>query len=257
MNHHVAESTLKLFSELLSQGLRVTEIAEKTGFSKAHVYLALKQSGADYKTRKPEETDRLVLEAYRSGLRPYLIAKKLGRSYDGVYESLKRSGITFDKDNRTPPPFIPEPYEIQSLDPIWAAEFRGFFYGEGCARMDNNSGNFRPILTIGLRADDIAILEEIQSKLGGTINEKPEHHKNPNAFDGKKWAVTGWSPVRSVIEATSLLGDRLSAKKRQDVSILYRAIIARYEMPMWFTPEQRSVLADYRLQLQQVKHFQL
>lgn len=90
----------------------------------------------------------------------------------------------------------------EPIDPIWAAEFRGFFWGEGtiailCGRPDANrptkSGKPRQMAhysiaitaSIGLRSDDAALLYELQRRLGGQITLE-------NYRDGSGKTVTRW-----------------------------------------------------------------
>jgi hypothetical protein len=63
------------------------------------------------------------------------------------------------------------------IDPVWAAEFRGFFWGEGSLNMTcETQGRPKSIAlaaSIGLRCDDAAILEAFQAKLGGNLRSEP------------------------------------------------------------------------------------
>lgn len=255
MTVRVSQSATSKILDALHRGLRVRDIVKETGFSPSYVYAALKRSGEDYKTRKPEVTNRRVVELYQSGLDAMEIADELDMHPTSIYDALKRIGIKLDR--RGEAPFEPEPCTIGPLDEIWCAEFRGFFYGEGCAKIDMCCGHHRPSLSIGLRADDHAVLEDMQSKLGGHLASKSEHRRNPNASPELKWFVVGWSPCRYVIEAVSLASGKLGAKKQRDVDILYEAILARYKMPKRMSHDDLEILRQYRIRLQEVKRFQL
>lgn len=78
----------------------------------------------------------------------------------------------------------------EPIDPIWAAEFRGFFWGEGTLAMQvqNHQGHYRSIsvaASMGLRSDDAAILTAFQERLGGVL--RTEHYR-----DGSGKTITRW-----------------------------------------------------------------
>jgi hypothetical protein len=65
-------------------------------------------------------------------------------------------------------------FDLHSVDPIWAAWFAGFFTGEGYIGLSGGSTNSRalpgPVIAINMRMDEVEILEEIASVLGGTVS---------------------------------------------------------------------------------------
>ena len=58
----------------------------------------------------------------------------------------------------------------EPIDPIWAAEFRGFFWGEGCLGAGIVHDMYRIAAIINLRMDDADTLREFQRRLGGTLS---------------------------------------------------------------------------------------
>lgn len=117
------------------------------------------------------------------------------------------------------------------LDPIWVAEFRGFFCGEGYLGITSNGWNRRrtskayvPRAQITLRLDDLATLQDIQSKLGGSIHyerrgrvtkhDTGEYHSRAYAA----WRVNTWPDVKRV--CLLLKDGNLPFKKREIVSYM-------------------------------------
>lgn len=73
-----------------------------------------------------------------------------------------------------------------TIDPIWAAEFRGFFWGEGTIAVSCRQPlavakphikwqgySIQVIASIGLRSDDAPLLYEFHRRLGGRIRTEP------------------------------------------------------------------------------------
>lgn len=62
-----------------------------------------------------------------------------------------------------------------AFDPLWVAEFRGFFAGEGSISIQiiHKKGNsyalFRPRCRISLRLDDHQVLREFNERIGGSL----------------------------------------------------------------------------------------
>lgn len=202
-----------------------------------------------------------ILAAWAEGLAIPEIMSKVGLGRSAVYQRLKNAGISISYDRGCLKSEMPV---IAPLAPMWAAEFRGLFFGEGCAMINLSSGktkkHFQPMLRITLRADDFAVLEDIRERLGGGLADR-DYSTQPSAPEGanpgKEWYVVGWGRCRAVIEATGLAMAYLPCKKAQDIAILYEAILARYQMPHLLGPENRATLMAYRERLQQVKKFHL
>ena len=85
----------------------------------------------------------------------------------------------------------------EPIDPIWAAEFRGFFWGEGTLavqRVSNKNNktrdkwySFSIQATIGLRFDDAPLLCEFQRRLGGRIRVEQPRKEGLNPI--VRWAI--------------------------------------------------------------------
>jgi hypothetical protein len=73
------------------------------------------------------------------------------------------------------------------IDPEYAAEFRGFFWGEGMLTMQKWSKrrSFAVYCRITLRDDDRLVLYKLQGRLGGTIR------RIANPGNGSKQFVNG------------------------------------------------------------------
>lgn len=73
----------------------------------------------------------------------------------------------------------------------WAAEFRGWFWGEGSFKA-SEAGKFNQSLSLGivlgLRADDEPIVREFQRRLGGTLTVRP--YRNDSNKLMARWQVT-------------------------------------------------------------------
>lgn len=202
-----------------------------------------------------------ILAAWSEGLLIPEIMSRVSRSRATVYSILKDAGIDISYARgclKSEMPVLPV------LNPLWAAEFRGFFYGDGCASLNLSPGktkkHFQPMLKIGLRADDVVVLKDIHVKLGGNLIDR-DYTNQPSACAGanpaKLWYVVGWGHCRAVIEATGLASGHLPAKKTRDVALLYETILIRYQMPHLLGPKNREILMGYRAQLQEIKRFRL
>lgn len=88
----------------------------------------------------------------------------------------------------------------EPIDPIWAAEFRGFFWGEGTLNMIGGQPHrneypnrhwgrhsFSIQASIGLRSDDRAVLTEFQRRLGGKLRIEPYRDTSEKTIT--RWVV--------------------------------------------------------------------
>ncbi len=75
------------------------------------------------------------------------------------------------------------------ISPIWQAEFRGFFWGEGTIAINHARGrfSFANVASIGLRSDDAPILLEFQRRLGGCV--RIEKYRDGTAKTITRWVV--------------------------------------------------------------------
>ena len=150
-------------------------------------------------------------------------------------------------------------FDHLSIDPLWAAEFSGFFMGEGTCLMtqvDGRKGLPTPVVAIHLRRDDRPILEEIRSVIGGRIT----NHETPPGKDGYQskpqstWAVSGFARTKEVL---SLLKKSTSfpAKKRRDVEILLEYILWRETVPCFPSDSDKETARKFKEELSSIKIF--
>lgn len=253
--------TLKKYRQILDAyraGLQPAEIAESLNYSRSAIYRALKFFGIR-PGRDTRRSQALIIPLFeQGGYSRREIAEKLGYSYAHTCLVIQSYLKNPEPAIRPRAPFNPEPYEIDFIDPVWAAEFRGFFYGDGCAMLGNSTGSYLPVLTISLRADNAPLLKNIQDVLGGTLHGRDMSDSLPNSKPQTIWRISGWPKCRGVLEGAGFIqAPVFPAKKCKDIAILYAAIQYRYSIPYWMTDEERAVLADYYLALREVKRFQL
>lgn len=131
-------------------------------------------------------------------------------------------------------------YDIHGnlIPEIWKAEFRGFFMGEGCLwfgkTFRKNKPNtpekathkssplgyyyYRTEAIISLRLDDLEILQDIQSRLGGKIMTRYIYHNRPTCKPSARWWVGSKEGCQRIVDILS--STVLPAKKM-------------YELPLW------------------------
>src|ERR1700690_4347665 len=113
----------------------------------------------------------------------------------------------------------------------WTSEFRGLFWGEGCAdiqrysRERSNRYFYRPRLRITMRADDRRMLEDIQQHLGGTITEGHSHPDNYKTRPTVTWTLANKAEIVKVCDM--LLKANLPAKKLQQIKHIREAAYMR------------------------------
>jgi len=249
----VSDQVVNLVSEVLEEGYSsAQEIADELSLGRGTVYRALQALDIRLE-RDGDRTRSIVRTCWEEGLHLDDIAREAGISTAHVYHVMKHLGIEPDFQERLS--FNPEPYIIPEPDPVWAAEFRGLFYGEGCTGLEHPSaGGWRPFLIIGLRLDDRSLLEDVYNHLGCHLGNRPGRgNHNPQA----RWGAWGWARCRAVIEATDLDRGLLPAKKLNDLALVYEAILARYDMPFRYGDEGHSFFSDYHKRIKAVKKYQL
>lgn len=96
-----------------------------------------------------------------------------------------------------------------ALDPVWRAWFRGLFWGEGClairyqrCRKNGKIKQYhRPTIEITQAADNRAMLEHVQSVLGGTIYDRKSLYGSRGAKQPySTWMVRDLSKCRFVVD---------------------------------------------------------
>lgn len=159
----------------------------------------------------------------------------------------------------------------REFDPIWMAEFRGFFWGEGCLsfqfvhRKDYPFPVYRLHAKASLREDDSALLYDVYEKMGGTIwhrnktyqNQRFGHTTNPAVI----WDATGHESLCRV--AYVLDGGLLPAKKRLELSVWKEALEIHLSHARGggyrpkYTPEDRQRIEFLAQELHNLKVFKV
>lgn len=117
------------------------------------------------------------------------------------------------------------------LDPLWEAEFRGFFFGEGYLGITSNGygrNGYRHYLAraqITLRDDDASILYQIQKKLGGCVyvEKKGRSSKSSNGelYQSNPYIVWRVGSREDVTRICNILEKSLlPSKKKQEIVIM-------------------------------------
>ena len=110
------------------------------------------------------------------------------------------------------------------FDPIWMAEFRGFFAGEGslAVQLIHKKTNtlFRPRCRISLRLDDHFILDEFRDRIGGSLF----FTKNQSSAGSPTLTWDANSLSQSKIISGILQNSVLPAKKFDQVPLWCEAI---------------------------------
>lgn len=140
---------------------------------------------------------------------------------------------------------------------IWIAEFRGLFWGEGCAdiqrytRKRHKNYIYRPRLRMQLRADDGEMLFDIQKKYGGTVNKIDNSHRNNH--DAYQWTLAN---KQSIVECCNdLLEGQLPAKKKHQIKLVREAAEMRAGRTNKVSDAERVRLEELYGMLRQMKKF--
>lgn len=107
---------------------------------------------------------------------------------------------------------------MYEINPIWAAEFRGFFFGDGYLGITRNGirhgrAAYTARAQITLRGDDREVLLDIQAHLGGMIYD---YQKEGKTF--VVWRTRSSGDLGRVLNC--LEGGILPAKKRFEIPIV-------------------------------------
>lgn len=135
---------------------------------------------------------------------------------------------------------------LERVDPAFGNWLAGFADGEGCfrisrARRGTESWSYSCLFSIGLRADDAAVLEEIQGHLGiGDIRHEERARKNWAPM--VKWTVRRKADVVDLV--TVFKTYPLRAKKAQDFEIWRQAV------DLWMTVQNRGYGGVHPAQVQ-------
>jgi hypothetical protein len=143
-------------------------------------------------------------------------------------------------------------------DQIWMAEFRGLFWGEGCADIQRYHRDrakellYRPRLRMQLREDDGKLLEEIQAEFGGTLNRMA--NEGQRSKPALQWTLANKEDIVKVCDI--LMAGRLPAKKRHQIKLVREAAYMRAGLIRPITPVERTRLRELYEMLQQMKRYE-
>lgn len=146
------------------------------------------------------------------------------------------------------------------IDEIWAAEFRGFFWGEGCISVGYipKKNIYRVSAKISLRSDDRPLLEEFHRRIGGSLWDS--RTQSSSGFPSTMWDATSQKSLKIVAELLS--GGILPAKKAQQLDLWKEAVgifTARKIKHGWggkhYTDEQKSRFKEIKEALSEAKKF--
>ncbi len=201
------------------------------------------------------ETRERMLELRTSGETLQSISDQVGIPRERVRQIL----ICQDAPRKVP--ISLDLMDYSYLDPVWVAEFRGFFMGEGCAsiiagRRYRSRPQYQPRLSIALREDDADVILDIHKHLGGNVIRcKRETRANyPNTKPACQWQLVGFSKLTNLLPL--LLSGPLPSKKREDIEIIYKMCLTRLAMPYNITQEQSLELSRFYEACKFAKHFQ-
>ncbi len=146
--------------------------------------------------------------------------------------------------------------DYSHVDPIWFAEFRGFFMGEGCATVAfypnaTSRAHYQVQLAVALRDDDRDVVFDIKNKLGGNSYIHPIYKRSSPLAT---WQLVGWSRCTNLI--SFLVQGTLPAKKRRDLLLLDELCQKRLQWPYNLEGDHLAELHRYYLALKDIKRYQ-
>lgn len=134
------------------------------------------------------------------------------------------------------------PADLSVIPDDWWLAFVGLFMGEGGAGLYTAAGTALPrvCLTMSLRADDAALIEDVAEKLGGNVYYEERKDANPLI----KWSVTSHRLVGPI--ARKMLDYCiLPAKKVEDLKLIVEYLDWRYSKPHHLSDEDRRIAMQY------------
>lgn len=133
---------------------------------------------------------------------------------------------------------------------LWFAEFRGFFWGEGCLDVSlfNRKGNARPSYCprarIGLNSVDLPLLQDVQRVFGGSLYYRQE-------VDSWTWQLTGKESLLRLVEHLSVT--KLPAHKHRQVAVFREVLETIPGRGRNYTTETRDRLSTLKSELERLK----
>lgn len=137
------------------------------------------------------------------------------------------------------------------MDKIAQAEFRGFFWGEGCLDIikyfskERNQYFYRPRLRIGMNIRETPLIKEIQKIFGGWISFR----KKTNAIS---WEVIGKKNLEKVLPY--LENGFLSAYKKKEIVVFREAVDLIPIQGKKYTIILKKEIERLYLKLKELKH---
>jgi len=159
---------------------------------------------------------------------------------------------------------------VNDIDPLWAAEFCGLFWGEGhlalsrtsrvWSKVKKNSTEYVPIpgpfyrtaAQISLRDDDRPLLEEIQSVLGGGLYK--EHWNHPD-IEHPRLCWKTRNKQESLLVGAVLLRGKMNAKKRREVETWVAAVNLHGSKGRKSCPDALEKFEEHNLKLKAMRKY--
>lgn len=198
-----------------------------------------------------------AIELAMSGMSTGKAAKTAGVPIETLRQRLIKLG--FDTSR-----YCPQLADKIEVDPIWIAEFRGLFYGEGSVyihkRNVQNWGEnlhygptptYRPDLKITLRDDDAPILIEVHRVLGGNLSPRRPRRKGENP--ALSWQLVGFRQVYNVIDY--IADGTFKSKKIEQLRLLKEFCEVRFKMPEKLGLENAAILDTYYERMKLLKSY--
>jgi hypothetical protein len=203
---------------------------------------------------KYEELVPEIVSLRQSGATLRTISNTLHIPIESIRNLMHRKGIFSQLPIKSQ-----ELINYSGVSPLWFAEFRGFFWGEGCIymranRIKNNSGNLNkrkkitPVIEITQRVDNRAIIEDVQAHLGGILHTRAA---SGNRGANISWQTVGWTRVHSLVPY--LLDAQMPSVKQQQLHIMKEACEARQQMSHDLTQDEYAVILGYYHRLRELK----
>jgi hypothetical protein len=156
-------------------------------------------------------------------------------------------------------------YDIngKELSNFWKAEFRGLFAGEGClflgtATRKTKTGSrliYRPEAIITLRSDDLPLLKEVQSRLGGRLSQRSDIYLKGRELPRHRWYVQSKEDLLRV--SLILQESLLPAKKWRELPYWTEAVLLRKNRGEKHTPDENQRLAFLLQAIRDVRVFKV
>ncbi len=154
------------------------------------------------------------------------------------------------------------------IDPIWAAEFRGFFWGEGTIRIQSGRPQEKAMphvkwvgystsmhASIGLRSDDAPLLMEFQRRLGGTL--RIEKYRDGSSKTLNRWTVARAEDTVRIAALLKSNVSRLPFNKRRQLKLWTKAVEIKLRAGgssgSRYTPKEREFLLFAESELHRLK----